>query len=631
MRFLIERIRQARGISQRLYRKVSGLRRPIARLQVERLESRWLLALAINEFPVPTANSAPLGITAGPDGNLWFTESNSSKIGQINPTTHAIVEFPTPSPHSRPLGLTVGPDGNIWFTEQTEGDSEGQIGEINPTTHVIAEFGLPGTNRYPSGITGGPDGNIWFTEINANMIGEINPATHAITEFPIPTANSLPFGIAAGPDGNIWFTEGGANANKIGMISPSTHVIAEFPVLRAMSQPDEITAGPDGNLWFTESRGNNIAMINPTTHAVAEFPTPTAGSDPIGITRGPDGNLWFTEISADQIGSINPTTHAVAEFPVPNAQESLDQGITTGPDGNIWFPIPSPNVIGQAVLTAAPTAPDLALAGTAPSSVTPGSSVTYTLTVTNNGTAEAVGVTLTDTLPPGATFVSAAGGVTPVSGVLTFTIGSLAAGARASVAIVVTSTATGTLNNQASVVGSQSDPTPGDNSVAQTTTVSAGLTVTGVERFGFHAQATTLVLTFDAQLDPRRAAKPGNYQILALDGPRRVIRVRNAVYNATARTVTLSLERRLNLHKRFRLTVIGTGPSGLTDVAGNVLQGQRNGDPGSDFVTIVTAADLVLTTRDPSIVRAYQKILASEGLHLRQPVQISAAKRLIVR
>jgi eukaryotic-like serine/threonine-protein kinase len=37
----------------------------------------------ITEFPVPTASSSPSGITAGPDGNLWFTEYDGNKIGRI--------------------------------------------------------------------------------------------------------------------------------------------------------------------------------------------------------------------------------------------------------------------------------------------------------------------------------------------------------------------------------------------------------------------------------------------------------------------------------------------------------------------------------------------------------------------
>ena len=39
------------------------------------------------EFTVPTAGSEPASIAAGPDGNLWFTESASvaNNIGRITP------------------------------------------------------------------------------------------------------------------------------------------------------------------------------------------------------------------------------------------------------------------------------------------------------------------------------------------------------------------------------------------------------------------------------------------------------------------------------------------------------------------------------------------------------------------
>ena len=121
----------------------------------------------------------------------------------INPTTHAITEFPIPTAGSGPTAITAGPDGNLWFTET----GANQIGMINPTTHAITEFPIPTAGSEPDGITAGPDGNLWFTEDGANQIGMINPTTHAITEFPIPTAGSGPDGITTGPDGNLWFTE----------------------------------------------------------------------------------------------------------------------------------------------------------------------------------------------------------------------------------------------------------------------------------------------------------------------------------------------------------------------------------------------------------------------------------------
>jgi uncharacterized repeat protein (TIGR01451 family) len=400
-----------------------------------------------------------------------------------------------------------------------------------------------------------------------------------INEFSIPPAkDAAPLGITAGPDGNLWFTEGGVPTGKIGEINPTTHAIAEFPLPSTDIGPESITTGPDGNLWFTELNGNKIGQINPTTHAIAEFPIPTAGGQPFAIAAGPDRNLWFTESAS--------------------------------------------NNIGQAVLSApAATAPDLAVSGTAPGSMTLGSDVTYTLTVTNNGSAGATGVTLTDTLPAGVTFVSAPGGVAPVNGVLTFTLGNLAVGASTSVTIVVTPTDSITLNNQARVAGGQADPTPADNSATQTTTVAPpvgidGPIVTLVQRFGFHAQPTTLVLTFDTQLDPVRARDPGNYQIVVLDGPRRTIRVESAAYDPVTRTVTLSPECRLNLHHLFRLTVSGMAPKGVTDTLGNLLDGQGTGHPGSDFVTTVAASDLVPRTTDPAILRKVKRIESNQALYL---------------
>lgn len=49
------------------------------------LTAHSALALSgkIREFAIPTAGSGPVGITAGPDGNLRFTEANANNIGQL--------------------------------------------------------------------------------------------------------------------------------------------------------------------------------------------------------------------------------------------------------------------------------------------------------------------------------------------------------------------------------------------------------------------------------------------------------------------------------------------------------------------------------------------------------------------
>src|SRR5262249_51821554 len=100
-----------------------------------------------------------------------------------------------------------------------------------------------------------------------------------------------------------------------------------------------------------------------------------------------------------------------------------------------------------------------------PDPVNIGQEVTYTVTVTNNGPDPATGVTLTDTLDPGATFVSATGGVTPVGGVLTFHLRTLADGGSATVTIVgrATGAAGQAFTNSASVAGAVTDPHTNNN------------------------------------------------------------------------------------------------------------------------------------------------------------------------
>ena len=256
----------------------------------------------INDFAIPTAPySGPEGITAGPDGNLWFVEDNADKIAMINPATHVIQEFAIPTANSSPTGITAGADGNLWFTEY-EYDAGNKIGQFNPTTHVFQEFTIPTAQSGPQSITAGPDGNLWFVEGAANKIGTIDPTTHVFQEFTIPTVNSGPDEITVGPDGNLWFTE--YTGHKIGQINPTTHAFQEFDFLEGGSTGG-ITTGSDGNLWFAQGT-RNIDQFNPTTQAFQEFTLPTPVSSPNGITAGADGNLWFAEFNTNKSRADQP-------------------------------------------------------------------------------------------------------------------------------------------------------------------------------------------------------------------------------------------------------------------------------------------------------------------------------------
>ena len=123
---------------------------------------------------------------------------------------------------------------------------------------------------------------------------------------------------------------------------------------------------------------------------------------------------------------------------------------------------------------------DLSIAKSdSPDPVTVGSPLTWTLAVANHGPDAAAGVTVTDVLPSGVTFVSSSTTVGSCSGTATVTcdLGSLGNGTGATVKIVVTPGSAGTLSNTAKVSATTDDPVAGNNSSSVSTTVNNGTLV----------------------------------------------------------------------------------------------------------------------------------------------------------
>jgi streptogramin lyase len=268
----------------------------------------------ITEYPLLSSNSEPHGITAGPDGNLWFADRGTSKIGKIT-TSGTVTEYSLPS-GSEPWGITAGSDKNLWFTD----NATSKIGRIT-TSGTITEYSLPGGSR-PEGVAAGSDGNLWFTE--ASKIGKITTAG-AVTEYPVASFTH-PGAIAAGPDTNLWF----AGGNKIGKITTSG-TVTEYTGA-PLSDLRGIVAGPDGNLWFTDYSNRTIGKIT-TSGAITEYSLSLL-SRPQGITSGPDGNLWYTDYGASKIGTIT-TLGTITEYSLPSGSEPW--GITAGPGKSLWF------------------------------------------------------------------------------------------------------------------------------------------------------------------------------------------------------------------------------------------------------------------------------------------------------
>src|SRR5205085_2638651 len=108
--------------------------------------------------------------------------------------------------------------------------------------------------------------------------------------------------------------------------------------------------------------------------------------------------------------------------------------------------------------------------------VTAGNDLTYTLNVTNNGPSTATGVSLSDAVPAGTSYVSASpsqGTCSVAAGTVTCSLGSLANGASASIALTVhvDPSRTTPLSDTASVSSGVVDPNPANDSDTEPTAV----------------------------------------------------------------------------------------------------------------------------------------------------------------
>jgi virginiamycin B lyase len=159
-------------------------------------------------------------IVAGPDEGLWFTAVEASPpewwIGRMT-TAGRVEKIRIPTPGAAPVDITAGPDGNMWFTEGLRG----RIARITADGSV-SEYLIPTPSNEPTSISPGPDGNVWALETKTLITVPGPPpmpppptyyrnllrvsSEGEITAFPIPAPNSEPGALLLGPDGALWFT-----------------------------------------------------------------------------------------------------------------------------------------------------------------------------------------------------------------------------------------------------------------------------------------------------------------------------------------------------------------------------------------------------------------------------------------
>jgi streptogramin lyase len=256
-------------------------------------------------------------IVSGPDGNLWFLEGND--VGQISPT--GLIHFFGAGVIDSPSALTVGPDGNLWLGNAVATDKAATIVKLMPSGEITSfSLPLPSHTLLGSGIidlAAGADGNLWFLEnvtladpatMQATFLGSMTPSG-SIKQAPaeVDRGYGLALGggigpiktaLASGPDGNLWVLQHDGQIERI----TREGVITHFPIL---GQPPEVVpiliTGPDGKLWFSAQPGMVGCMTQEGMIKLLPLPAQTRVG---GLAASRDGYLWFLNAGDTQRGSV---------------------------------------------------------------------------------------------------------------------------------------------------------------------------------------------------------------------------------------------------------------------------------------------------------------------------------------
>ncbi|MFQ6025805.1 MAG: lyase, partial [Nitrosopumilaceae archaeon] len=156
-------------------------------------------------FVLPFGVTTPNGLSVGPDGKVWGTDTSSSLFFGFDPVTKEFTKFITPpppvsaygndtglvkNPISRPYWNEFDDNGRLWFNEQTSNS----IAAFDPSDESLVEYLIPSKNpnwadcdedNFDCGLAQVLDftiqgDKIWFTEWVENNIGVID------TGVPLP-------------------------------------------------------------------------------------------------------------------------------------------------------------------------------------------------------------------------------------------------------------------------------------------------------------------------------------------------------------------------------------------------------------------------------------------------------------
>jgi virginiamycin B lyase len=208
----------------------------------------------VRTFPLPADRSGANLNTAAfdPSGTLWFT-GQSGIYGRLDPSSGELEVFDAPEGRG-PYGITATPDGDVWYASL----AGSHIARVDRTSGAAIVVEPPTADQGARRVWSDSSGRIWVSEWDAGQVAVHDPASGEWDEWRLPGEGPQAYAIYVDERDVVWLTDFGANA--IVRFDPATETFDSIELPSSDAAVRQLLGRP-GELWGAGSAVDKLVLV----------------------------------------------------------------------------------------------------------------------------------------------------------------------------------------------------------------------------------------------------------------------------------------------------------------------------------------------------------------------------------
>jgi virginiamycin B lyase len=208
----------------------------------------------VTRYPLPADTRNANLNTAAFDGNgvLWFTGQNGI-YGKLDPATKEMKVFRAPEGRG-PYGITATPEGNIYYSSL----AGSYIARIDTKTGEATVIEPPTADQGARRVWSDSKGRIWVSEWNSGQVSVYDPAAANWRSWKLPGDNPLTYAVYVDEHDKVWLSDFGGNA--LVRFDPESEQFEVQKHPRPEANVRQIL-GRAGEVWAPESGTDTLVMV----------------------------------------------------------------------------------------------------------------------------------------------------------------------------------------------------------------------------------------------------------------------------------------------------------------------------------------------------------------------------------